>query len=365
MNSERIKELEQAEEELRLRRERGRLAQRAFRNRKRQRAQPTKRDEVQRLREALRRIEQEARDDDRPELLRAIREAAEVTGFDTVEDTERGNAGEEPIAAPLLPSQDATNAVSATGAPSTQEVAIIPQITPDNRGGFVRMLDCWETTSRAAKPGPAKMDVRLDYGLWFDAWRFMRTDSPPLDIVPYLGKGMKTFAGHLFWSCGQYLLDLCRKVDSYGDSTEARIRIWNMVQHSKSLHNVRYIRALAEARREYRDRGFIEGNNPAGESDSGQVLNDHVLADYRTRGEDVGIWLSPRAVEHELRKRLSHESFRRLEHGLELWSSKELEDPLVEVVKPLIQTLSTTFICFGDGPRWRADRVDALLKGNT
>lgn len=226
-----------------------------------------------------------------------------------------------------------------------------------------------KTTPFAGRPDAGFMNPRSDYGLWFDTYRFMRIDDPPLDIVPYLGRGEATFAGRLFWACGEHLLDMCQKAEFYARANpraarEANERIWNMVQHSPPLHNTRYIIALAEARREFRDRGYIEGNNPAGELDSAEVLQQHVLADYESRGQDMAGWLSPITVELELRKRLSREGSKRFEKALQLWDSKPTQNPLGEVLQSLIQNLAFTFVCFGDGPRWRADRVSAIFGGD-
>ncbi|KAI0139570.1 hypothetical protein F4776DRAFT_677563 [Hypoxylon sp. NC0597] len=370
MDSERLRQLEQAEEELRRRRERGKLAQRAFRNRHGKKASKDKRNETQKLKAAIEAIAKVASQDDRPELLQAIREAAEAAGskLDLQNSTNGCHNGNIYPKSALGPSLLLLN----TGDPATANQAASTSLTTTTQcgfnctGGFAEWrLNNQKTTSCGTRLDSETVRPRLDYGLWFNTDRFMRMDSPPLDIVPYLGPGMTTFAGRIFWASGEYLLNLCRRAEAYADTNpsiakDANEKIWGMVQHSPPLHNVRYIIALAEARREFRDRGYIEGNNPAGETDSAELLQEHVLADYRSRGDDATVWLSPRAVENELRGRLGCVSYRTLEHALQLSDSKRT-GPLPEVVKSLIYTLASTFICFGDGPRWRADRVSALF----
>ncbi|KAI1455449.1 hypothetical protein F4805DRAFT_273736 [Annulohypoxylon moriforme] len=376
MDSERLKELEDAEEELRRRRERGKLAQRAFRKRQSNKVSKDKRNETEtsrRLRKAIEGIMKVARSDDRPELLRAIREAAEATGSDMRRLSEASNRRDEDGTATTESSCSSSNIgnyVPASGIQSTG--------TTDTTQGNTQRTFAWQESWADLRPNSQKstsfgmglalerVKPRLDYGLWFDAGRFLRIDSPPLDIVPYLGEGMKTFAGRLFWNCGEYLLDQCRRAEAYSNTNplvarEARQRIWNMVQHSPPLHNTRYIIALAEARREYRDRGYIEGNNPAGEADSAELLNEHVLADYERRGDNAAIWLSPSGVENELRELMSDELYGRLERVLENW---DLSDPLAEMIQSIIQIMSSSYICFGNGPRWRADRVAAIFNGS-
>ncbi|KAI1377160.1 hypothetical protein F4677DRAFT_444964 [Hypoxylon crocopeplum] len=370
MDSERLKQLEKAEEELQRRRERGKLAQRAFRKRQ-SKASRDKRDETQKLKAAIEEIVRAAGHNDHPELLRAIREAAETAGLDAqpllVNDS-GGDTEDSTIARTSPPLPEPRDLVSVSGnsplrtTDTPQEMAI-PNI----------QTECW-LNDRAQTPpetGVALgwMSPRLDYGLWFDTCRFVRTEEPPQDIVPYLGKGKNTFAGRLFWTCVDYLLKLCRKAESYERTNprlakEVKEKIWSMIQHSPPLHNVRYILALAEARLEFRDRGYIEGDNPAGDSDSAKLLFGHVIADYTSRGEDTTVWLSPIEVECELRRRLSHSSFSHLEHALQLWDTNQGKGPLAEVVEPLIQRLVCNSICFGDGPRWRIDHVSAILNGN-
>ncbi|KAI2464242.1 hypothetical protein F4781DRAFT_82375 [Annulohypoxylon bovei var. microspora] len=375
MASGRLKHLENAEEELRRRRERGRLAQRAFRKRQSNKVSKSESNETQKilkLKAAIEEIVRVTRSDDRPELVRAVRDAAELSGSDLRRSIEISGGRDEDGKATAGPSHSLPNTENLapmnetrpTGSMSTtQETFVHHESWADLR------LNNQKPTSFETRMDLERVKPRSDYGLWFDTSRFLRINDPPLDIVPYLGKGMKTFAGRLFWNSGEHLLDLYRKAEAYVKTNppvarEANEGIWNMVQHSPPLHNIRYIIALAEARREFRDRGYIEGNNPAGEADSGELLNEHVLADYRSRGDDATIWLSPEGVEIELRGRMSGGLYRRLESVLEVWDLNQAGDPLAKVVQSLVHTLSKSCICFGNGPRWRADRVAALFNGS-
>ncbi|KAI2777938.1 hypothetical protein F4815DRAFT_447740 [Daldinia loculata] len=367
----RLKQLEQAEEELRRRRERGKIAQRAFRKRQSNTSRD-KRNETQRLKEAISKIVRVARHDDRPELVKAIQEAAGVTGLDehvVAELCDEGGNQTRRITKPSQPSPSSrdllsTNTVSSTGL-GTNTQGIPPSIGA--RSGWI--LKSQDSTPLGRGTDIGWMSTRLDYGLWFDTSRFIRVDKPPSDIIPYLGKGMSTFAGRLFWACGELLLEQCRRAELYAHTNprvarEAREVIWNMVQHSPPLHNVRYIIALAEARREFRDRGYIEGDNPAGEIDSAFILQEQVMNDYKSKGQDATGWLSPMAVELELRRCLSLESSRQLDRVLQIWDSNQVEGPLLDMIQSLIWKLAASYICFGDGPRWRVDRVLALFSGS-
>ncbi|KAI1805061.1 hypothetical protein F4811DRAFT_561352 [Daldinia bambusicola] len=373
MSPKRLKQLEQAEEELRRRRERGKLAQRAFRRRQNKTTRD-KHDETRRLKEAISKIVCVARHDDRPELVKAIREAAEMTGLD------------EQATAKLYDEEDnQTKRTTKTSQPSPGSRHLLPaeRVPPTELNTNAQEIPLsigtragWILKTQDPVPLGKGSDVewtstRLDYGLWFDTSRFIRVDEPPSDIIPYLGKGKNTFAGRLFWACGELMLEQCRRVELYQHTNpqmarEAKQVIWNMVQHSKPLHNIRYIMALAEARREFRDRGYIEGNNPAGEIDSAFILQEQVMNDYKSKGKDTAGWLSPMAIELELRKCLSPESSRKLDRVLQLGDSNQAEEAsLLDMIQSLIWKLAASYICFGDGPRWRTDRVLAILSGST
>ncbi|KAI1206367.1 uncharacterized protein F4807DRAFT_453538 [Annulohypoxylon truncatum] len=384
MDSERLKELETAEEELRRRRERGKLAQRKFRERQINKLSKGKSNEArtnQRLKAAIEKITKVARSDDRPELLQAIREAAEITGSDAWWLGENNDGRDEGETATTELSPSSSYPLPYAGTPLPIGGAQLIGTTSTNQGvaqgAFPHLDSCADMRQNSEKSTSfdtgltlERVGPRLGYGLWFNAERFVRIDNPPLDIVPYLGKGMKTFAGRLFWNCGEYLLNLCRRAEAYSNTDplvarEANEKIWNMVQHSPPLHNMRYIIAMAEARHEFRDRGYIEGNNPAGEADSAELLHELVLADYKKRGDDTAIWLSASGVENELRRFMSDGLCERLERVLENWDlGRQAGDPLAKMIQSLIHTLSSSFICFGNGPRWRADRVAAMFSGN-
>lgn len=272
-------------------------------------------------------------------------------------------------ASPLLESNSAN---SANGTVST-EIQRADSQASQNPDSNQSSEECWKLNNQMAALQERRMILgrtspRLDYGLWFDTSRYIRLNDPPLDLLPYLGKGKTTFAGHIFWACGEYLLGLCRSVESNTSKNpraarEATEKIWSMVQHSPPLHNVRYIRALAEARAEFRDRGYIEGANPAGEVDSAKNLQNLVAEDYESRGEDAAGWLTPPDVERYLRNRMSQESFEHLERVLALLDQAYEECPLSLLIRSLIQELARSFVCFGDGPRWQPERVSAIFSG--
>lgn len=218
--------------------------------------------------------------------------------------------------------------------------------------------------------------------------------NPPREIVPFLGEGRWTFAGQLYWACADYIISLCRLVTSphtptpwFGDLShspnprEAEDRAWDLLQHSPPLRNLRLAQALAEAQRSYRDMGWIPGDSPAvkcGEEqeDIGTLLRKEVEADYASRGHDLSAWMTIPQLEGHMRRQLGAAAFQKLERAavavatangatLKAVDSGGVvaghDEEVRAITRLLIRNLAESYTCFGDGPRWKADRISVLF----
>ncbi|KAK0720148.1 hypothetical protein B0H67DRAFT_552379 [Lasiosphaeris hirsuta] len=74
------------------------------------------------------------------------------------------------------------------------------------------------SASKGGVGGDARMSPRMTYGLWFEPDRAIRIVQPPRDIVPYVGDGMRSLAGAIFWAGMGFSLRALRTV------IEARFR---------------------------------------------------------------------------------------------------------------------------------------------
>jgi hypothetical protein len=205
------------------------------------------------------------------------------------------------------------------------------------------------------KPVTGRMSPRFDYGLWLDPSRSIRIVDPPYDIVPYLGHGRHSFAGHLHWHC----IGLCRQMcldflakESLTLGQHPNLR--RMLEHALPLHNVGFIGAMAKARLEFLNLGYVETRDSASQKDGGTKLLQSVRESYAAQGRDVPILLDCSRVEERLQG-----IFR------EVSSIPLLALPGVEknwkAMKQLIHVLAMNFVCFGDGPRWPPHLVDQIL----
>ncbi|KAI1736612.1 hypothetical protein F4680DRAFT_252238 [Xylaria scruposa] len=383
-----------AEEELRRRRERGRQSQARFRKRQAQAAREAQ-AENERLRAAIADIVNVAGGGDRlgPNLLNAIRAAADVAGVNTS----------------ALEKEDEVVAVVKRGA----VVQALPMTTRGSDGltptpsrgagnrsasrGYLPHGGTWRSRSSSTSQSSGRLSPRLDYGIWVDSRRATKVSIPPHEIVPFLGPGRWTFAGQLYWACADYMISLCRLVTSphtptpwFGDLSrcpsprEAEDRVWDLLQHSPPIHSVRLAQALAESQRAFRDIGWIPGDSPvvpcSGEGeDIETLLRKEIEANYIARGHDLSAWMTIFQLEGHMRRQLGAAAFEKLERAtvavavansptVKVADNSEIvavhDEEVRTITRVLIRNLAESYTCFGDGPRWKADRVSMLFTEN-
>lgn len=337
------------------------------------------------MRSAIAEIVRATRHSDSSSLLKAIRAAADVAGVDTsdLDFRESGRCTrttEKPETSKEICIIKPSKAEGVTS-PATPENPANRSLSPARRDrGPARR------PSATARPS-GRLSPRLDYGLWVDASLATPIVKPPSEIIPYLGAGRYTFAGHLYWACADYVISLCRLVTAphaptpwFGDGVEGRpcpgeaeARVWRALRHSPPLRSVRLAQALAEAQREYLESGYIRGDSPACDDQIGALLRREVEADYVARGCDLTAWMTIVDLEKHVRRRLGAEAFARLEVAIASYRTPPRpenaglvpDEDARALVRLLIKNLAESAVCFGDGPRWRADCLADLFSSKT
>ncbi|KAI1407000.1 hypothetical protein F5Y13DRAFT_183716 [Hypoxylon sp. FL1857] len=333
-----------AEDALRRRRERGRRSQAGFRKRQAE-ANELMRDQNRRLKSAIEKLVNNTRGDERPELLNSIFDVAEAAGIDaqrpghSITGQSRRNCARGNNRNPMSLTDD------------SEEDITVNALT----GDFVRKTD--GQTSPGSSPPTTSLATpqRLRCGIWLDHQHYMRISIPPDDILPYLGKGAKTFAGVIFWSMMDHSQNKCTR-----EHTEITALIQRGLRHSKVTEGwaISYIQAMVEARQEYRLTGSISSQYAsAAEPDLGAVVREQIKAEYHARGKDPDQWLSAMGIEKRIKSMVDDDAFANLETVA--WGGG---DPFLRnLFEVTICKLSETCICFGDGPRWSIDVVDSLF----
>ncbi|KAI3325215.1 hypothetical protein HD806DRAFT_521518 [Xylariaceae sp. AK1471] len=390
-----------AEEELRRRRERGKLSQARFRKKQAQVSQGIQ-DENRRLKAAIADIVRATQHSDRYTLLGAIRDAAGVAGVDA-SSLDEAAYDNDLIEKPVIRERSAmvrssTSPLSLSLETCRREERSRSDTSSSKSSSASPITKTWSNTSESQSyysswrsslgaSIPTHCDPRLDYGIWVDASSAVRISKPPPDIVPFLGSGRYTFAGQLYWACADYIVSLCRVVttprspsswfsDQTGDRPnpkEAEDRLWHALQHTPPVGSVRLAQALAEAQLEFRDKGYIYGDSPASNENTGTLLRQEIEAAYVARGQDLSVWMNITELEKHMRRQLGSQAFSRLERAMADYnktSPKAMDDgPAADpdvrmIVRLLMKNLVESYTCFGDGPRWRADCVSVLFGEN-
>ncbi|CAH0038730.1 unnamed protein product [Clonostachys solani] len=323
-----------AEAELERRRERGRRAQAAFRQRKAKRSNELEERNLQ-LVQGIERLVGVATGEECPEVLAAINYLADAAGLDTK--------------VPLRHQQQAQTDSEKDGSsqPETAKEDVVFDLA--TRG---TVQNRYQGIASPSTPS------RLDCGMWVDPAHYMRVSLPPEDIMPYIGSGADTFAGRLFWSVMEHSQSGCT-----GRHVHPRLSdlMSKAVDHCKVTQevNLSFVKAMAQARLEFKNTGSISPKYAtAGEPDLGMVICERIKKDYLERGKNPDVWLPSVAIEEHLRRRIDDPTvFRLLEEA-----AKGEGDPTLRALLENIQCrLFDNTICFGDGPRWHVDVVDCLF----
>ncbi|TDZ67566.1 hypothetical protein CTRI78_v002757 [Colletotrichum trifolii] len=186
---------------------------------------------------------------------------------------------------------------------------------------------------------------RLDYGLWLDFDRLVRVIEPPLDILPYLGAGVNTLAGCIFWSTLDYTIDLWHS-RTQPLATKYLDRIFN---HSTHLTDRDFLLSLAQARVDYKEKGFMyQKLSEQFQRNSMSELYERIKTDYEKQGKPSRWWKRPEEVAESVLDMMTPSQKARFEAVLNGKGTKAD----AALLRPLITWFAHNFICFGDGPRW-------------
>ncbi|KAG7133964.1 hypothetical protein HYQ45_007931 [Verticillium longisporum] len=306
--------------DIHLRRERGRKAQQAFRQR-----QITAINELRASNEAMQaaivKVSQVASKLGSAELDRAVRDAVSIAGLERHASV----------------SLDVGEALSPPPPP--------PPPPPDKP---------------ANGPLPAyasgRMSPGFGYGLWLEPAAPLQRD-PPIDIAPYLAIDKTSFASVVYWTgmmWGTRLLEAAMRGDNAEAEETCRFSFGALRDMGGSDEQILH---AMRARLSFRRRGYVEADHPGYDPDKGARVQALMVSHSTAKGLRLDRFLRPAAVELAFRRRLGAE-YAVIEQGLKgLGSAEE-----VMRVRALVQLMVKTSRCLGDGPRWGIDRIATILE---
>ncbi|KAH8676390.1 hypothetical protein BX600DRAFT_432900 [Xylariales sp. PMI_506] len=363
------------------RRQRARLAQRAFRQRQVDALEKLEK-EVAALRSVIRDISHISSTVGNPELNQAVRRAVEVANIESGQDGHlrplSPNAGSRTNQRPVSPEW-----INQFDGPKLllQSDHYVPQSRISVAGRtfadrkYSRLFSAAEALtnlpqvhvtgdtaeeSLEAAYATGRMSPRLTYGLWLEPDSGIQLPSPPSQLLPYLGRGEHTLAGVLFWNTvelGMSLLDGSRCDNSTPQQRDpircrALVNImFGMCFRIESPNSViKRIRLKLELRK--------HGRMGRYDHDASARLHALVLRDLAQRGESLHSYLSPLEVVDYIQKGCTRGTLEWLDY---LAKARGSQDGM-HAMTTFVEALTSRGILFGDGPRFRIEAVQEAFK---
>lgn len=356
------------------RRERGRLAQSAFRKRQAEQKHGFQAQNAA-LKDAIAAIAAEATADDRPELKAAIRQAAQLAGFQ-----------DRKLCSRTCPPTD----IDHRGASRTTEEAFhVDEASQQSRGSSGRIISSnWlmkSPRSVGQTVGLQSCDASMtDTG----PIRCKECEAINTSVLQFIGVSSFNFASILFWHIflkheamhhGQEtLLEWQHRklrllkaagvtVDSEGD---VKVPLYpNLVLQAASLQDSEPEAWLSkvESRLDYCKRQSIRYYLSAQNGQHGDMAQPHPYqwVEPTASSENTHKWLSPTCAERRIRFIVGEEVFAAMAGPMiERWEqSKDIRMPKgsTEMIDRLLDSLSDTLACSGDGPQWDTEVFDATV----
>ncbi|KAM7193134.1 hypothetical protein V8F33_008006 [Rhypophila sp. PSN 637] len=327
------------------RRERGRMAQRAFR----QRQITTIRDLKGRNQELVDAIEHVTRaaarfsridspsSYDRASLDTAIKEARSLAGLPPVgQDDNRDDVirverdhwppisnslGLDPTQ-PSIPTAKDSDVSSRDSSSPSQTVSVEDMVYQDfqnrtlqnntrNQSLVTRQhnsnTNSYFTSQETSAPAittatGGRISPRLTYGIWFEPDRFIRVINPPSDILPYLGPNINTLAGAIYWAGLGYGFTVLKEVlrmraqsasvassllQNSGSASDLLPIVNRLFGHTikaagPDADAEQMLHDIIHARFTWRKQGYIPGDHPGADPEITSKLFSKVVEDFRT-----------------------------------------------------------------------------------
>ncbi|KAL1874975.1 hypothetical protein Plec18167_005643 [Paecilomyces lecythidis] len=406
------------------RREKGRIAQRAFRQRQIDTINKLE-EEVSLLRDSIRKICQAAvcqtsllGCDSLPlsslplqtsqqavesELLKAIRHAGQVAGVDEEESssmTDGYDSGSSQNYASEQISDNVDIQVPTDDVVLGTEGWLLPDASSLSTNNISLQPEDFEYLVNPIRndipavltPQESRYSSSIDTGL--APYRFdplLPTSNPripphlkpkllPLNFIPYMDRDADTFAGRIFWKS----LSLAFQYGTASlisppptppksnydtekrgpkDENERPVHASEMVSRSSALVGKETMLRRIGARLEYFKTGIFDPDSPLWDVDTSIQLRIFVEEDAQRRGEKMSDWLRIPDIVDYVSSRCGVSSFAQLDAlgTASVDENGQGAGPQGGLVTKLIEDIAWNGKCFGDGPRYRAREVKEVI----
>ncbi|KZL78379.1 hypothetical protein CI238_03489 [Colletotrichum incanum] len=360
-----MEDASQTDDDLAARRERGRKAQRAFRQRQIT-AINELREQNQAMQDAITSLARVAARLGSTELKDAVRHAQNAAGMENSDDVDDSydecvRYGEPSRSQPKESSTAYLMNMSESGkfldnGPTANTLSFSGnyQIPLSYRIDDGSSTPYKQSVANGQQLGyqSGRMSPRLSYGLFLERPLF-RLTNPPVDIMPFL-ESSTTLSSVVFWTglvWGFKLLQAALEGNRQAAATAQKIfgEIVPMKPDRTVLNGI-------HARLKFRNLGYVESDHPGYDPEGGIRIRNMMAQTCASNGTPLETYLRPDGAEEYIRNRLG-EGYRAIELGLKGQGS--LED--LSRVRQLIEKMIRSSVCLGDGPRWRINRLGKVL----
>lgn len=335
------------------RRERGRRAQREFRQRQIDTINELQASKAA-MQAAIASIARAATQLDSSEMTAAVRDACRVAGLETSKDSDLACQGSATCSENSEhPVQKSSEIAGATAIPWAQEpdATIAQSQSPPilRRAPNTSGLGIEGSHYQSGRVSPT-----LGYGAWFGPQTSISIEYPPMDIVPYLQDG-SSLATTIFWTSLSWGFQILGA--ALGGNIDAMAMTQKIFGTIMPISPGRDVLNGIHARLTYHKTGTIDRDHPGNKPEQAPGMLAAMARSCEDNGTPLETFLTPIDLENLLRSKLgpAYDVIDRSVRGF--GSSEEIAH-----LRGLVQTMITSSICLGDGPRWSAEKAENALE---
>ncbi|KAK7594899.1 hypothetical protein V3481_005898 [Fusarium oxysporum f. sp. vasinfectum] len=340
------------DDQLANRRARGRRAQREFRQRQIDTINELLASKES-LQDAIASIARAAAQQDSAGMTAAVRDACQVAGIDPPQgssssyiDIPSCSVRDDP------PAQELSELAGATTDPWAQEPGTTN--TQSQSPPILCTAPCaGGPVVEKSHHQSGRMSPRLGYGLWFGPETSIPIEYPPMDIIPYLQDG-SSLAITVFWTSLSWGFQILGA--ALGGNIEAMATAQNIFSAIISTSPGRDVLNGIHARLTYRKTGTINRDHPGNKPEQAPGILAAMTRLCEDNGTPLETFLTPIAMEDLLRRRLGL-AYDVIDRTVRGYGSPEE----IARVRGLVQMMTISSICLGDGPRWSTEKSEDVI----
>ncbi|RYP44327.1 hypothetical protein DL768_009201 [Monosporascus sp. mg162] len=198
----------------------------------------------------------------------------------------------------------------------------------------------------------------------FMSWapeRVLPLAYPPPDIIPYLGASAYSLPGRIYWAALAFAFEALRPpTNSSPPAEDAVATILDVFYATVRREKLPLIQNLLHARLQFRRSGYLEADtaHPARRDPVAHALYaDQIVAEIERVGARKRDFLTPFDAVARLRALLGEAEYPSFEAAL-CGSPRSREH--VPLARLLVRMMTRNAMCFGDSPRWTPEAISRV-----